>query len=340
MIKILENVSLKDKNTFAVNSLAKYYVEIENQSQVLSLLESSPFQQSKFFILGGGSNTLFVDDYYGIVVHLVNKEIRILESSGDFALLEADSGVVWHDFVQILLANNYFGLENLALIPGTIGGAVTQNVGAYGVELKDFIQEVCGFNIQTGHFVRFSNSDCRFDYRSSIFKNELKGKFIITSAKFKLSKKPNINISYPELRNVVQKIPNIKPNPKNVFEQVISLRKAKLPDPKEFPNAGSFFKNPIVDLVTLDNIKTKYNNVPYFDMGPNKYKIPAGWLIDIAGWKGKRIGNVGTYEKHALVIINFGVKKGSEILEFSKLIQKDVFEKFNVWLENEVELVQ
>ncbi|MCX7908671.1 MAG: UDP-N-acetylmuramate dehydrogenase [Ignavibacteria bacterium] len=339
MIKILENVSLKEKNTFAVESIAKYYTEILNENQLLSLLETNAFQSSRKYFLGGGSNTLFLGDFDGIVIHLVNKGIKFIENNKYFAILDVEAGVGWHNFVEITLRNKLFGLENLALIPGTVGGAITQNIGAYGAELKDFIVDVRGVDIRSGRFITFQANDCKFGYRTSIFKSDLKGKFIITSSKLKLQKKPNVNLSYPELRKIVKKFPFIKPDPKYIFEQVVKLRQSKLPDLIKYPNAGSFFKNPIVNEGIYSRLKKEFPDVPAFEVTNGLYKIPAGWLIEKAGWKGKRIGNVGTYEKHSLVIINYGVKTGLEVLDFAKLIQKDVYEKFGISLENEVEIV-
>lgn len=340
MVRILENVSLKNKNTFAIDSRTKYLSEILNEYQMLSLMETDAFQNSKRYVLGLGSNTLFVDDYDGFVVHLSNQGIRIIENNRNFVLLDVEAGVEWHKFVQISLSNKYYGLENLALIPGTVGGAIVQNIGAYGSEVKEFVHEIRGIEIETGQFLDLTNNDCKFGYRSSIFKTEWKGKFIVTSAKFKLNKKPKVNLSYPELKNLVQRFPFVKPDPRYVFEQVVRIRSSKLPDITKYPNAGSFFKNPIVDKGKLEEIKQKFNDIQFFELENNKFKIPAGWLIEKAGWKGKRIGNVGTYEKHALVIINFGVQKGREILEFAKVIQNDVFEKFGIMLEFEVEIVE
>ncbi|MGB9771506.1 MAG: UDP-N-acetylmuramate dehydrogenase [Candidatus Kapaibacteriota bacterium] len=340
MITLQENVSLKSKNTFAIDSRARYYSSIQNEYQILSLLESNVFHKSKSYFLGGGSNSLFVDDYDGIVVHLANRGISIVENNKDFILLQVDAGVNWHKFVEISLMNNYFGLENLALIPGNVGGAIAQNIGAYGVELKKFVQEVRGVDTNTGHFFELENQDCKFGYRSSIFKTDWKGTFIITSAKFRLSKKPNVNLTYPELKKLVKKFPFVKPDPKYVFEQVCKLRTSKLPDIEKYPNAGSFFKNPIVNKKTYETIKQKFEDLVFFELSSDAYKIPAGWLIEKAGWKGKRIGNVGTYTEHALVIVNYGVKKGREILEFAKTIQNDVREKFGIELEFEVEIVE
>lgn len=340
MIKILENVSLKDKNTFAVDCRAKYFTEVLNEYQILEILETNAFQSSKRFILGGGSNTLFADDFEGIVVHLANRSIRIVESNKKFVLLDVDAGMNWHKFVEISLNNKYYGLENLALIPGTIGGAITQNIGAYGIEVKEFVHEVRGIDTTSGEFLVLSNNDCKFGYRTSIFKKELRGRFIITSGIFKLSRKPNVNLSYQELKKLVQKFPFIKPDPKYVFDQVCKIRSSKLPDIEKLPNAGSFFKNPVVNDETLEIVKQKFDDVPSFELEEGKYKIPAGWLIEKVGWKGKRVGNVGTYERHALVIINYGVNSGREILNFARMIQNEVYETFGIHLDFEVEVIE
>jgi len=339
MVKILENFSLKEKTTFAVESKARFFAEVRNESDMLSVLDSQAFQQSARYILGGGSNTLFADDFDGIIINPVNRGIKIIESNKKFILLEVEAGISWHNFVEIAIKNKFYGLENLALIPGNVGGAVAQNIGAYGSELKNFVFEVRGVDVSSMEFKNLSAEECSFGYRNSIFKNELKNKFIITSAKFKLYRKPNVNLSYPELKKEVKKFPFIQPDPKYVFETVCRLRKSKLPDITQFPNAGSFFKNPVVTNDILERVKNKYPDVPFFPVENDFFKIPAGWLIEKAGWKGKRIGNVGTYEKHSLVIVNFGVKSGREIVDFARSIRNDVFEKFGIWLENEVEIV-
>jgi len=340
MIAILQNTSLKDKNTFAVDSKAKYYAEIENEYQIHSLLETNAFQESRRYFLGEGSNTLFVDDFDGIVVRLANEQFRIVENTKSFVIVEVGAGLQWHRFVQVALNNKFYGLENLALIPGAIGGAVTQNIGAYGVELNEFVEEVRGVDINSGEFVNLPNQECKFGYRTSIFKTLWKGRFLITSAKFRLLRKPRVNLTYPELSKSIKKLPFIKPSPEQVFETVVKLRQMKLPDMKVYPNAGSFFKNPIINAEALEKLKNKYPDVPSFQVDDNNYKVPAGWLIERAGWKGKRIGNVGTYDKHALVIVNYGVSKGKEILEFARNIQQDIKDKFDIDLEFEVEIVE
>ncbi len=339
MVTILENFSLKGRNTFAVDAKARHFCEIKNEIQLLSLLETQTFQQSCRFFLGGGSNVLFLDDFDGLVINLSNKGIKILESTDEHVLVEVAAGENWHKFVEISLRNKFYGIENLALIPGTIGGAVVQNIGAYGVELKEFLHSVRGINVKSSEFITLANDDCYFGYRTSIFKTKLKGNFFITSAIFKLLKRPKVNLSYNELKQIVRKFPFIKPDPKYVFDQVVRLRQSKLPDIVKFPNAGSFFKNPVIGQEQLEFVKSKFPDVPNYQVDNGWYKIPAGWLIEMTGWKGRRIGNVGTYDKHALVIVNYGVNNGKEILEFAKKIQQEVYEKFNILLETEVEIV-
>ncbi|MFN3305970.1 MAG: UDP-N-acetylmuramate dehydrogenase [Candidatus Kapaibacteriota bacterium] len=339
MVTIFENISLKERNTFAVDAKAKYFCEIKNEFQLLSLLETQVFQRSNRFFLGGGSNVLFLDDFDGLVVNLSNKGIKILESTDEQVFIEVAAGENWHKFVEISLRNKYYGIENLALIPGTIGGAVVQNIGAYGVELKHFLHSVRGIDVNFGEFTTLASEECHLKYRTSIFKTILKDNFIITSAVFKLSKRPKVNLSYNELKQIATKFPFIKPDPKYVFDQVVRLRQSKLPDIGKYPNAGSFFKNPVVGEEQLKLLKSIFPDVPNHQVEDGGYKIPAGWLIEMTGWKGRRIGNVGTYDKHALVIINYGVNKGMEILEFAKKIQQDVYEKFNLFLEPEVEIV-
>ncbi len=339
MVKILENFSLKEKNSFSIDSKARYYAEVQNESDLISLIDTYAFQQNRRFILGGGSNTLFAEDFDGFILHLNNRIVKIIEQNKDYVILEAEAGFPWHEFVELTIRNKFFGLENLALIPGTIGGAITQNIGAYGSEIKDFVVAVRGVDVETLEFKWLSAEESFFGYRSSIFKNQLKNKFIITSAKFRLYRKPKVNLTYSELKKEVKKIPFLRPDPKYVLDTVCRLRKSKLPDLSKYPNAGSFFKNPIVSKEKLNEIQGKFSNVPHFEIISDFFKIPAGWLLEMAGWKGKRIGNVGTYEHHSLVIINFGVKAGKEIVEFARTIRNDIFEKFQILLENEVEIV-
>lgn len=336
---IAQNFSLYRYNTFALDVRAKYYVEIYNEQDVLEFLHLGNFSSEKWFILGGGSNVLLLDDFDGVVINYTNRNIQVVSESQEQVILEISSGESWHKVVEFALRNGFYGLENLALIPGGVGGAVVQNIGAYGVELKEFVESVSGINLRTGEFETFDNADCEFAYRNSIFKSKFKNTFIITQLRLKLSKLSRVNISYKDLQDALNKDRNIKPDPKYVFETVCNLRKSKLPDVEVFPNCGSFFKNPIVDETTHQLLKGKYPDLVSFPTATGRFKISAGWLIEKAGWKGRRIGNVGTYDRHALIIVNYGAKKGSEIYEFADTIRSDVFEKFGILLENEVEIV-
>ncbi|MGQ9819450.1 MAG: UDP-N-acetylmuramate dehydrogenase [Candidatus Kapaibacteriales bacterium] len=335
---IKHNFSLKDFNTFRIDVKAKKFLEVNSIEEVEKYLINFKIDEQICF-LGAGSNILFIEDFEGLIVRPILSGVKIIDVTDDYVIIEASAGENWHSFVKKCINNNFFGLENLALIPGNVGGAIVQNIGAYAEEIQNFVLEVYGFDLKDKIFRILNKEECRFSYRNSIFKNQLKARFLILSAKFLLRKKPIVNVSYSDLQNELKKNPNIKPNPKWVFNTVCSIRKSKLPDNKKYPNAGSFFKNPIVDGNKIDEIKRKYPELVAFPVGNDNFKIPAGWLIEKAGWKGKRIGKVGTYEHHSLIIINFGVKTGKEILDFANLIRWNVKEKFDIELEFEVEIV-
>lgn len=336
---IEQNFSLYRYNTFALDVRAKYFIEIHNERDVLELLHSGNFSSEKRFILGGGSNVLFLDDFDGVVINYTSRNIQIVSENREQVTIRVDAGEIWHKLVEFTLENGFYGLENLALIPGCVGGAVVQNIGAYGVELKEFVESVSGINLRTGEFETFDNAECGFAYRNSIFKSKFKNTFVITRLNLRLSKAPRVNILYKDLQNVLNKDRNIEPDPKYVFETVCNLRKNKLPDVALLPNCGSFFKNPIVDETTHKLLKEKYPDLVSFPTVDGKFKISAGWLIEKAGWKGRRIGNVGTYDRHALIIVNYGAKKGYEIYKFAEMVRNDIFEKFGILMENEVEIV-
>ncbi len=338
-MKLEENYPLKNHNFFSLDAKCKYFAEVSKANDIKKLIDSKLLYSCKKFFLGGGSNILFVDDFDGIVIHFTGKRIQILSENEKSVLIEVESGLNWDDFVRFTLEHNFFGLENLTLIPGKIGGAIVQNIGAYGAEVKEFVKSVKGYELGTGKYLELPTEACNFTYRNSIFKQELKDKFIITSVVFELSKKPTVNLSYIDLQKEAQKIPNFRPHPHWVFNTVRRIRQEKLPDFNLYPNCGSFFKNPIVNEDKIDTLKPKFSDLVHFRTGENLFKIPAAWLIEKAGWKGKRIGNVGTYERHSLVIINYGVSKGKEILDFAQQIKQDVKGKFGIDLEFEVEII-
>jgi len=313
---------------------AKRFVEITSIEELKKIIT----QETDLFLLGGGSNMLLTSDIEKLVVHLNLKGIIVNDTKSDVVYVTAEAGENWHNFVTWCIDQNYGGLENLSLIPGNVGTSPIQNIGAYGVEIKDTFHQLEALEIATGKITVFTNKDCEFGYRNSVFKNKYKGKFIITNVTFKLTKKNhNINISYGAIKDYLQNIK--KPTLKNISEAVISIRQSKLPDPKEIGNSGSFFKNPVVTLNEFQILKTNYPKIPHYVVSENEIKIPAGWLIEQCGFKGKRFGETGVHKKQALVLVNYGNATGKEIYELAKKIQQTVLNKFAVSLEIEVNVI-
>ncbi len=313
---------------------AKRFVEITSIEELKKIIT----QETDLFLLGGGSNMLLTSDIEKLVVHLNLKGIIVNDTKSDVVFVTAEAGENWHNFVTWCISQNYGGLENLSLIPGNVGTSPIQNIGAYGVEIKDTFHQLEALEIATGKIAVFTNKDCEFGYRNSVFKNKYKGKFIITNVTFKLTKKNhNINISYGAIKDYLQNIK--KPTLKNISEAVISIRQSKLPDPKEIGNSGSFFKNPVVALNDFQILKTSYPKIPHYVVSENEIKIPAGWLIEQCGFKGKRFGETGVHKKQALVLVNYGNATGKEIYELAKKIQQTVLNKFAVSLEIEVNVI-
>lgn len=337
-MKIEQNKSLKEYNTFGINAKASEFIKINSEEELVEILLVN--KNKRIFVLSGGSNMLLTQDLKALVLHISIKGITSTIQTDNSVLVCANAGENWHDFVQFCIDNNYGGLENLSLIPGYVGSAPIQNIGAYGVELKDRLVSCEAIHIQTGEKKHFSKEDCNFGYRNSIFKNELKGIYIITKVTFKLTTKAHVlNTSYGAIENALEE-KNIKnPTIKDVSEAVISIRKSKLPDPNEIGNSGSFFKNPVITSVAFDQLQKSYPNVPSYQIDKNNIKIPAGWLIEQSGFKGKRWGDAGVHAKQALVLVNYNNATGQEILALSKKIQKTVQEKFNIILETEVNII-
>jgi len=340
MIKISENISLKNYNTFAIDVHAKYYAEITNENDLLELKDFIRSNNTTFLILGGGSNILFTQDFDGLVLKIEVKGIKIVEENKDYVLIEVGAGVVWDDFVLFSVEKNLGGIENLSLIPGKVGAAPIQNIGAYGQEVKDTIHSVKGIYLDTFEKHIFTGSECNFSYRNSLFKSDLKNKFLITNVLFKLKKNPLINTSYgsieKELKNLGKNSSII--SIKDVREAVIRIRKTKLPDPAILGNAGSFFKNPSVDSKQFSELKNKYPEITGFESGENNVKLSAGWLIEKCGLKGYRTGDVGIYNRQALVIVSYGNASGTEILDFSIYVKDKVQQKFGILLQEEVNI--
>ena len=335
-MKIQQNISLKEYNTFGIAVKAKRFISVSSVYELQQLLKT----EKEVFLLSGGSNMLLTKDIDMLVVHLNITGVSIDTEDDKHVYLTVNAGEDWHEFVLWCIANDYGGIENLSLIPGNVGTCPIQNIGAYGVEVKDTITKVEGLEVATGKLVSFSNEDCKFGYRNSLFKNTHKGKIVLTSVGFKLTKKDHqLNTSYGAIKTELASRKVIKPTLKDVSDAVIAIRKSKLPDPKEIGNSGSFFKNPVISKKQFLEIQKVHANMPNYIVSENEIKIPAGWLVEQSGFKGKRFGDAGVHEKQALVLINFGNASGQDILELAKKIQTTVFNKFQISLEIEVNIV-
>ena len=330
-----ENISLENMNSFRVVHKTKRLLIINNPIDLTKFLNTNNIDRNEIQILGEGSNTLFTKDYEGIILHSQIKGIEIKKEDNDSVILRVGSGENWDEFVDYCVKSNYFGIENLSLIPGSVGAAPIQNIGAYGVEIKDYVVSVKGIDLYSNELVEYSNEECEFQYRDSLFKNRLKNRLFITSVEFKLYKNSKFNLSYKDL----EKLDKSKLTISKLREEIIKIRSSKLPDPSSKGNAGSFFKNPEIDELKLKELKSNNVDFKYFEIPGNMYKIPAAWLIEKAGWKGYNDGLVGVYEKHALVLINHSSKSGKNIKKLSKSIKEDVFKKFGIMLSEEVNIV-
>ena len=330
-MKIHRNSSLKKFNTFNVDELAQLIIEIDNISDLPNILSN---KKDEILVLGGGSNILFTKPYNGLIINLKNKGKKIIQEDENTVLVEVSAGENWHEFVLWAIKNNFGGLENLSLIPGNLGAAPIQNIGAYGVELKDIFYSCKGLMLDTLSEFEFKKTECKFDYRTSIFKSTLKNKTVITSVKFILTKsKHNFNIDYKDLNINLQ---DTELSVKKISDEVIKIRTSKLPNPKFFGNCGSFFKNPIVNSDTYKSLLDKFPNIPAHKIDEDNYKISAAWLIDQSGFKNKKDKNVGVYENQPLVIINNGKATGKELLNFALNIKETIYNNFEIELEEEV----
>ncbi len=333
-MKILKDVSLLPYNTFGIDVKTHYFIEYSTVDELIYFLDTELFKSYSFLHIGGGSNLLFTADFEGIILHSANKQISIVNENNNEVLIEVSSGVVWDDFVAFCVENNYCGVENLTHIPGETGAAAVQNIGAYGVEVKEVIQTVNTVDTLNLQFRQFNNDECEYGYRSSIFKHKYPGRFIITSVLFKLSKVQNFNLNYNQLGEAVKNIGEV--NLQNIRKAVSEIRGSKLPNPKVHGNAGSFFMNPVVDNEKFTQLLNEYKQLPYYRISKNEVKIPAAWLIEQCGWKGKNQGKAAVHPNHALVIINTGNAQAREIVELATKIIKSVQSKFGIVLKPEV----
>ena len=335
---IEKNISLKPFNTFGIDVRASSYCNISTVEDLKNTLNAH--RKKPLFVLGGGSNMLLTKDIEAVVLHINLKGIEIVNETDEKVIIKAMAGENWHEFVLWCLSKNFGGIENLSLIPGNVGTAPIQNIGAYGVELKDVFISCETINIKDQTIKTFTKTECKFDYRESIFKQELKGQFIITSVNFELTKKNHsIHEEYGAIKQELDINSIVRPTIKDISNAVIKIRQSKLPDPKEIGNSGSFFKNPVISNNQFEVLKGNFPQVPSYKVSDTETKVPAGWLIEKAGFKGKRFDNYGVHKKQALVLVNYGDAKGSDIFKLAQLIQKTVRRLFNIDIETEVNII-
>lgn len=337
-MEIEENKQLKPFNTFGINCTARYFTEIKNLEDIDEILESKLFQNYPHLILGGGSNILLTKDYDGIVIRNCLTGHSKIHSEGDLVDVKAAAGENWHQFVKYTIGEGLGGLENLSLIPGCVGASPMQNIGAYGVEVKDTVTEVEAYSLEDKVIRTFSNEECRFGYRDSIFKQEAKGKYIITGVTYRLSKSPVFNTKYGAIEQELEAMGVTDLSLDAISQAVVNIRSSKLPNPAELGNSGSFFKNPVIPEEKFDELKREFPDIPGYPQ-EDGIKVPAGWMIESLGWKGKRFGDAGVHTKQALVLVNYGKASGSEIFDLSSRILDSVKEKFGIDLEREVNIV-
>lgn len=340
-MNVQENISLKPYNTFRINTKTKYFISFKTIDDLKKVLNYEGFRTIKKMVLGGGSNMLLVNDFDGIILKNDTKGILVTGENKDFTYVNAQGGENWHQFVLWCLEQNFGGVENLSLIPGTVGAAPIQNIGAYGVELKDVFHELIAYNTETNDVEKFNLEQCGFAYRDSIFKSKVKGQYIILSVTFKLTNNNHrININYGAIQNVLNSKNITNPTIQDISQAVIEIRSSKLPNPDEIGNSGSFFKNPEIEVADFERVQKLFPNIVFYNLPNEKVKIPAGWLIEQCGWKGKRVGNTGAYAKQALVLVNYGNATGEEVWNLALEIKASVKEKFGIDINPEVNIIK
>lgn len=337
-MNIQENISLKPFNTFGLDKKARFFTSVNSREQLIESLIWSRNRGLGVFILGGGSNILLTQDVNSLVIKIEIAGIEVVDENDDHVWVKVGAGENWHSFVTYAIAQGWAGIENLSLIPGTVGASPMQNIGAYGVEIKDVFHSLRALNRANLEQKEFTKEECKFGYRESVFKNELLGQYIITSVTFQLNKKPEFNIEYGTIQETLQESGNEELSIQAISDAVIKIRQSKLPDPKEIGNAGSFFKNPTISIEDWEALKESFPNIPGYDV-PEGKKVPAAWLIEQSGWKGKRFGETGVHAKQPLVLVNYGNSKGNDIKELAENIQASVFEKFGITLKAEVNFI-
>lgn len=335
-MKDLRHYSLLPHNTFGMDVRAARFVEYVSVAELISFLRDH--KDMPLLHIGGGSNLLFTKDYEGIVLHSALKDRYIVKETEDEVLVCVGAGVVWDDFVAYTVSNGWYGAENLSYIPGEVGASAVQNIGAYGVEVKDLIAEVDTVAVEDGSIRHFSNEECRYSYRQSVFKKELKGKYIVTHVTYRLSKKPLFRLEYGNIRAELERT-GCELTLENLRELIVRIRKEKLPDPKTTGNAGSFFMNPVIPVQQFEALKQQYPDMPSYPAPQGLVKVPAGWMIERCGWKGKTMGNAGVHGKQALVLVNCGGATGEEIIRLSQAVVRSVQDKFGIAIHPEVNFI-
>jgi len=336
-----QHISLKPYNSFGIEAIARYFIRFKSREEVQEIFEAiKELQIAERLILGGGSNVLLCSDFNGYVLKNEIGGIEVIRDEADFVMIKAGAGVPWHQLVMYAVDRGWGGIENLSLIPGSTGAAPMQNIGAYGVELKDVFDSLEAYHIGEKRMITFDKKDCTFGYRESIFKHELKNQCVILSVTLVLKKNPAFNIAYGAIRQELEKMKVETLSVKNISEAVIHIRSSKLPDPAKIGNAGSFFKNPSVQAKQYQDLKKQYPDLVGYENADGSYKLAAGWLIESCGWKGYRKGDAGCYPLQALVLVNYGNATGKELLALSEEIQASVAKKFGVILEREVNLIK
>ncbi len=333
---MLKNINLKNFTTFGVSAEAAHFATFSSEEEARKLTYNNT---EELLILGGGSNLLLTKNFNGLVLKNEIKGISAEEKNENSVVLKVGAGEVWHEFVLYTIEQGYYGIENMSLIPGSVGASPMQNIGAYGVEIKDVFEKLEALEIQTGEIHTFSKEACAFGYRESVFKRALKGKYIITQVYFRLSLQEKTSTHYGAIESELSKQGISNPTCKDVSNAVIAIRTSKLPNPKELGNAGSFFKNPVVSIDIYNKIQEKYKDAPSYPIDEKSVKVPAGWLIETAGWKGKKIGACGVHKNQALVLVNYGGATGNEIYNLSSEIIEDIDRKFGITLEREVNIL-
>lgn len=337
-MNIQQNISLRKYNTFGIDVRARYFTSVSDTAELLKIIEDPDYPDR--FILGGGSNILLTRDLETLVILIKIKGITVLQEDKNQVLVKAGAGENWHEFVLWTLDRNYGGLENLSLIPGNVGTAPIQNIGAYGVELKDVFESCDAIEVRSGKQKRFTHQDCRFGYRDSVFKQEARGKYIITNVTFRLTKNNHhLHTGYGAIKGLLEERGIETPSVRDVSDAVISIRKSKLPDPAEIGNSGSFFKNPVIPISDYEKLKAIYPEIPCYSISESHTKIPAGWLIEQCGFKGKRYGDAGVHAKQALVLVNYGNASGKDIWQLAERVLAAVKDKFGISLEPEVNVL-